>query len=59
MIEYILISYLFMFVMGFHSIVFDWVDWYEALAVVLMFIFAPLVFWLIVIGWIKSLWRLV
>lgn len=58
MIEYILISYVVMFFMGLHSIIFDWVDWYETLAVVLMFVFAPLCFLLILIGWSKSIWRL-
>ncbi len=58
MIEYITISYAVMFLIGFYSIVFDWVDWYDALAVVAMFVFAPLTFSLILLGWIKVLWRL-
>jgi hypothetical protein len=58
MIEYILISYVAMLFMGLYSIIFDWVDWYEAFAAVLMFLFAPLCFLLILVGWSKSLWRL-
>tara|TARA_R110000772_G_scaffold125112_2_gene231780 strand:+ start:4805 stop:4984 length:180 start_codon:yes stop_codon:yes gene_type:complete len=59
MIEYILISYLFMFIVGFHSIVFDWVDWYETFFVVLTVILAPMTFLLAVMGFIKSLWKII
>ena len=59
MIEYIVISYAAMFLMGIRSIMFDSLDLREVALTILITAFAPLVFWWFLVVWAKTLWRLV